>query len=272
MSDMNNAQDAPFIPKISPCPKSRIGQAIAVISGKGGVGKSFTSSFLAVSLQRRGYKVGILDADVTGPSIPFAFNVQGPVNGDGTYFYPIKSKTGIEIMSSNLLLAHPDDPIVWRGPMISTLLQQFYTEVIWDVDFLIIDMAPGTSDVSLTVFQQIKLADAVIVTSPQNLVSMVVEKSAQMAELLSVPLVSLVENMAYVKCPDCGKRIELFGSTHSDLAKKHGIPIFEEIPLDQDIAKHMDEGRVEELQGDYLKETVDAIINYSNYSKNLKDE
>ncbi len=272
MSDMKNTKDAPLIPKISPNSKSRIGQAIAVISGKGGVGKSFTSSYLAVSLQRRGYKVGILDADITGPSIPFAFNVKGPVMGDGTYFYPIKSKTGIEIMSSNLLLAHPDDPIVWRGPMISTLCQQFYTEVIWDVDFLIIDMAPGTSDVSLTIFQQIKIADAVVVASPQNLVSMVVEKSAQMAELLSVPLVSLVENMAYIKCPDCGKRIDLFGSVHSDLAKKHGIPIFEEIPLDQNIAKHVDEGRVEELEGDYLKETVDAIISYAKYSKDIKDE
>ena len=266
-----NTEKAPFIPKNSPNSKSRIGQTIAVISGKGGVGKSFTSAYLAVSLQRLGYSVGILDADITGPSIPFAFNVHEPVKGDGTYFYPVKSRTGIQIISSNLLLAHPDDPIVWRGPMISTLIEQFYTEVVWDVDFLIIDMPPGTSDVSLTVFQKIKISDAVIVASPQSLVSMVVEKSAKMAELLSVPLLSLVENMAYVSCPKCHEKIELFGPSHPELASKHGIPIFDQIPFDKMIAEHMDNGKIEDLKTDYLKSTVEAIVSYSKMSDNLKN-
>lgn len=272
---MNNSADtsqAPLIPKISPNEKSHIGHAIAVISGKGGVGKSFTSCYLAVLLKRKGFKVGILDADVTGPSVPYAFNVKGPIKGDATYFYPAKTRTGIEVISSNLLLAHPDDPIVWRGPMISTLLEQFYTEVVWDVDYLIIDMAPGTSDISLTVFQKIKLSDAVIVTSPQGLVSMVVEKSAKMAELLSVPLVSMVENMAYVTCPDCGKKIELFGKSHAELASKHGIPVFDEVPFDSNIAAHMDNGTIEDLQCDYLKDTADAIVSYSLQSDEIKHE
>ncbi len=272
---MNNSADtskAPFIPKTSPNTKSHIGHTIAVISGKGGVGKSFTSAYLAVLLRRRGYKVGILDADITGPSIPFAFNIKGPVVGDGTYFYPIKTKTGIQVISSNLLLSDPDDPIVWRGPMISTLIEQFYSEVIWDVDYLIIDMAPGTSDVSLTVFQKFKLSDAVIVASPQSLVSMVVEKSAKMAELLSVPLLSLVENMAYVKCSNCGNKIELFGKSHPELAAKHGIPVFDQIPFDPQIADHMDKGDIESLDTDYLNATVDAILSYSKMSNDLKND
>jgi Mrp family chromosome partitioning ATPase len=262
-----DAEKAPYLPKTSPAPKSRIAHAIAVLSGKGGVGKSFTSAYLAVLLARKGYKVGILDADITGPSIPFAFAVKGPVVGDGSFFYPVKSKTGIEIMSSNLLLDHPDDPIVWRGPMLSTLCEQFYTEVIWDVDYLIIDMAPGTADVSLTVFQKVKLSAAIMVATPQNLVNLIVEKSAKMADMLSVPLLSLVENMAYVKCPKCGERIDVFGKTDPALASKHGIPVFEEVPFDAEIASHMDQGDIEGLKADYLMGTADAIVAMTKETK-----
>jgi Mrp family chromosome partitioning ATPase len=250
----------PFLPKTAPAPGSRIGAAVAVLSGKGGVGKSFTSSYLAVLLSRMGYKVGILDADITGPSIPFAFSVKGPVYSTSQeLFYPVKTKTGIEVMSSNLLLNSPTDPIVWRGPMIGTLTEQFYTNVVWDVDFLIIDMAPGTADVSLTVFQNVKLSSAVLVATPQNLVSMIVEKSAKMADMLSVPLISLVENMAYVKCPKCGERIDIYGKANPALAKEHGIPHMDEVPFDSKIAEAMDSGKVEDLDVGYLKETAEAI-------------
>lgn len=256
-----DSSKAPYLPKTSPAPSAHIGAAVAVLSGKGGVGKSFTAAYLAVLLRRKGYKVGILDADITGPSIPFAFNVKGPVDATSEkFFVPVITKTGIQVMSSNLLLNDPNQPIVWRGPMISTLCQQFYTEVLWDVDFLIIDMAPGTADVSLTVFQDIALSSAVIVSTPQNLVSMVVEKSAAMADMLSVPLISLVENMAYVKCPKCGERIDIYGKADDKIASDHGIPHFDEVPFDAEIASHMDKGTIEDLQCDYLKETADAIV------------
>ena len=265
MADGNvNTQQAPYIPKTEPAPGSRISHAVAVLSGKGGVGKSFTASYLAVSLQRKGYKVGILDADVTGPSIPYAFNVKGPIVGTADCFYPAKSKTGIQIISSNLLLSSPDDPIVWRGPMISTLVEQFYNEVVWDVDYLLIDMPPGTSDVSLTIFQKIPLSSCILVSTPQTLVDMIVEKSAKMAELLQVPLLSYVENMAYVVCPDCGRRIDIYGDNSSNIAKEHGIYVYEQIPFDSEITKHMDAGDVESLDVPYLGQTVEEIINVSN--------
>lgn len=261
MENENTEQKSPYLPKISPAPQSHIGASIAVLSGKGGVGKSFTSCYLATKLRRKGYKVGILDADITGPSVPFAFGVKGPVTSTSQdFFYPIKSKTGIEIMSSNLLMNNPEDPIIWRGPMIGSLCQQFYTDVVWDVDFLIIDMAPGTSDVSLTVFQNVSLASAILVATPQNLVSLIVEKSAKMADMLSVPLVSLVENMAYVKCPHCNERIDIYGKADPLIASRHGIPHFDEVPFDKDIAEHMDKGAIEDLENDYLDETVQAII------------
>ena len=264
MSNQNqaNTDKAPKIPKATLGNGARVKHAVAVLSGKGGVGKSFTTSYIAVELARRGYKVGILDADITGPSIPFVFDVKGP-----TYSYPdgmidpIKSKGGIQIISSNLLLDNPNDPIVWRGAMISTLIEQFYTDVKWDVDFLLIDMAPGTGDVSLTVFQKFALSSAVLVTSPQGLVSLIVEKSARMAEMLSIPLVSLVENMAYVKCPDCGKRIDIYGKGDPEIGRIHGIPVFDEVPFDEKIAQAMDEGNIEDLHIDYINATVDAIIN-----------
>lgn len=267
---MAETEKAPFLPKVEPDKKAHVGHAVAILSGKGGVGKSFTSSYLAVLLRRMGYKVGILDADVTGPSIPYAFNVKGPVVGDGTLFFPVKSKTGIEIMSSNLLLNHPDEPIVWRGPMLSTLLEQFYTQVLWDVDYLLIDMPPGTADVSLTIFQKIPLSSAIVVSTPQSLVDLIVEKSAKMAELLSVPLLSLVENMSYILCPNCKTRIDIHGKVNYDIASKHGIPVVDEVPFDVDITKYMDEGKIEDLECEYLKATAKAIVDVSKDSESLK--
>lgn len=261
---------ANYIPKTSPNEKSVIKHIVAVLSGKGGVGKSFTSCYIATELKRRGYKVGILDADITGPSVPFAFNVKGPVYGGGSYFEPIVSKTGIQIMSSNLLLDNPEDPIVWRGAMISTLIEQFYTDVVWDVDFLIIDMAPGTGDIALTVFQKFRLSSAVVVSSPQSLVTQVVEKSAKMAEMLSVPLLSLVENMAYVKCPHCNERIDLYGKADPTIAYRHGIPVFDEIPFDSEIPSHMDKGDIENLHVPYLNSTIDAIIKSATEDDEIK--
>lgn len=261
---------APYLPKTEPCEKSHIGHVVAVLSGKGGVGKSFTTSYLAVLLSRMGKKVGILDADITGPSIPRAFGVKGPVLGAGQFFYPITSKGGIQVMSSNLLLSHPDDPIVWRGPMLSTLIEQFYTEVVWDCDYLLIDMPPGTADVTLTIFQKIRLSSAVLVATPQGLVDMIVEKSAKMAEMLSIPLLSLIENMAYVQCLDCGKRIDIYGKPDLSITKRHGIPVLEEVPFDAGISKAMDEGTIEDFHGLYLNRTAESIVSVAEDSENLK--
>lgn len=261
--NQNGEKKAPYLPKSSPAAGAHIGHVIAVRSGKGGVGKSFISSYLSVLLSRKGFKVGVRDCDITGPSIPFAFNRKGPVYGANGVFYPLKSKGGIEVRSSNLLLDSPEDPIVWRGSRISTLIEQFYAQVVWNVDFLILDLAPGTGDISLTVFQKILVDAAVVVATPQSLVSLIVEKSAKMADRLNVPLLSLVENRAYVKCPDCGKRIDIYGKQGNDaeLAKKHGIPVFDEIPFDSEIASFMDKGDIEDFKGDYLSSTVDAILN-----------
>ena len=243
--------------------KSQIKHVIAVMSGKGGVGKSFTSSYLAVKLARLGHKVGILDADITGPSIPFAFNVKGPIDSTGEdFFYPLKSKKyNIEIMSSNLLIPNESDPLVWRGPMISSLLEQFYNDVIWDVDYLIIDLAPGTSDISLTVFQKINIDAAILVSTPQGLVNLIVDKSANMASLLNVPILALVNNMSYVKCPKCSERIDIYGKFNKDILKKHNIPCYEEIPFDSDIVKYVDEGKIEEFESNYLDNVVNKLLN-----------
>lgn len=261
-----------YIPKAVVNEFSKISHCVAILSGKGGVGKSFTTSYLAVLLQRKGYKVGILDADITGPSIPTAFNVKGPVYGNNNNFEPKKSKTGIQIMSSNLLLDNEDDPIVWRGAMISNLIEQFYVNVIWDCDFLLFDMPPGTGDIPLTIFQKVSLSSAVVVTSPQSLVSHVVEKSASMADMLSVPLVSLVNNMAYIKCPKCSKRIDLYGKGSDALALKHHIPAYDEIPFDSNISKYMDEGKIEDLNVDYLNNTLNAIIDVAKKDDERKEK
>ena len=241
-------------------PESRVGKVYGVVSGKGGVGKSMVTSQLAVTLQRRGYKVGILDADVTGPSIPKAFGIHEHAAGTHTGIVPCESSTGIEVMSTNLLLENETDPVIWRGPVISGVVQQFWTNVIWDVDFLFVDMPPGTGDVSLSVFQSIPLDGILIVASPQDLVSMVVEKAVKMAEMMEVPIVGLVENMSYITCPDCGKKVYLFGESKcEEAAARHKLKLLAKMPIDPALAALVDAGRIEDFQGDWLKEAADLL-------------
>ena len=241
-------------------PDSRVGKVYGIVSGKGGVGKSMVTSQLAVALSRRGCKVGIMDADVTGPSIPKAFGIRDKAVGTERGLFPCVSKHGIEIMSINLLLDDETDPVIWRGPVIGGVVTQFWTDVIWDVDCLLVDMPPGTGDVPLNVFQSIPLNGIVIVTSPQDLVSMVVEKAVKMAEKMAVPIVGLVENMSYLVCPDCGRKIYLFGEGRSaEAAKKHGIPLLAQMPIDPQLAALTDEGRIEEFKGDWLADAVTAL-------------
>ena len=241
-------------------PDSRVGKVYGIVSGKGGVGKSMVTSQLAVALSRRGCKVGIMDADVTGPSIPKAFGIRDKAVGTERGLFPCVSKHGIEIMSIKLLLDDETDPVIWRGPVIDGVVTQFWTDVIWDVDCLLVDMPPGTGDVPLNVFQSIPLNGIVIVTSPQDLVSMVVEKAVKMAEKMAVPIVGLVENMSYVVCPDCGKKLYLFGEGKSaEAAGRHGLPLLAQMPVDPRLAALADAGRIEEFEGSWLENAVDAL-------------
>ena len=241
-------------------PNSRVGKVYGIVSGKGGVGKSMVTSQLAVALSRRGCKVGIMDADVTGPSIPKAFGIRDKAVGTERGLFPCVSKHGIEIMSINLLLDDETDPVIWRGPVIGGVVTQFWTDVIWDVDCLLVDMPPGTGDVPLNVFQSIPLNGIVIVTSPQDLVSMVVEKAVKMAEKMAVPIVGLVENMSYVVCPDCGKKLYLFGEGKSaEAAGRHGLPLLAQMPVDPRLAALADAGRIEEFEGSWLENVIDAL-------------
>ncbi len=234
-------------------PNARIGKVYGVVSGKGGVGKSMVTSQLAVTMRRKGYEVGVLDADITGPSIPKAFGVHGNALGTEEGLLPMKSRTGIQIMSTNLLLPNETDPVIWRGPVISGVVQQFWTDVLWDVDYLFVDMPPGTGDVSLSVFQSIPLDGIVIVASPQELVSMVVEKAVKMAEMMNVPIVGVIENMSYLLCPDCGRRIDLFGTGKTkEAAERHGLQVLAEMPLDPALAALCDAGDIEAFKGDWL--------------------
>ncbi|MEG0780926.1 MAG: Mrp/NBP35 family ATP-binding protein [Oscillospiraceae bacterium] len=239
---------------------SRIGKVYGVVSGKGGVGKSMVTSQLAVTMRRRGYSVGVLDADVTGPSIPKAFGVHERATGGESGLFPVTSKTGIDLMSVNLLLENETDPVLWRGPVISGVVQQFWTEVIWDVDYLFVDMPPGTGDVSLSVFQSLPLDGILIVASPQELVSMVVEKAVRMAEMMEIPIVGLVENMSYLICPDCGKKVFPFGEGKSlEAAKRHGMQLLARIPMDPALAAQTDSGCIEEFVGSWLDPVADLL-------------
>ncbi|MDD5964274.1 MAG: Mrp/NBP35 family ATP-binding protein [Oscillospiraceae bacterium] len=241
-------------------PDSRVGKVYGIVSGKGGVGKSMVTSQLAVALSRRGCKVGTMDADVTGPSIPKAFGIRDKAVGTERGLFPCVSKHGIEVMSINLLLDDETDPVIWRGPVIGGVVTQFWTDVIWDVDCLLVDMPPGTGDVPLNVFQSIPLNGIVIVTSPQDLVSMVVEKAVKMAEKMAVPIVGLVENMSYVVCPDCGKKLYLFGEGKSaEAAGRHGLPLLAQMPVDPRLAALADAGRIEEFEGSWLENVIDAL-------------
>ena len=243
----------------APNPHSRVKKVIGVVSGKGGVGKSMTSALLACAMARRGYHCGILDADITGPSIPRLFGVKGPATGDGESINPVSSRTGVEIMSINLLLDDPEAPVVWRGPVIAGAVKQFWQEVVWDVDFLFVDMPPGTGDVPLTVFQTLPVDGIVIVSSPQELVGMIVGKAVQMAQMMHVPILGLVENMSYAVCPDCGKHINVFGDSHVDeVAAKHHLPVLAKCPIDPQLAALSDAGMIETYGGQFLEGAADA--------------
>lgn len=246
--------------KVAANPAASVKKVIGVVSGKGGVGKSMTSAMLAVSMRRLGYKAGVLDADITGPSIPRLFGVKGPATGDGESINPICSRTGVEIMSINLLLDDPEAPVVWRGPVIAGAVKQFWQEVVWDVDFLFVDMPPGTGDVPLTVFQTLPVNGIVIVSSPQELVGMIVGKAVQMAQMMHVPILGLVENMSYAVCPDCGKHIHVFGDSHVDeIADKYSLPVLAKMPIDPELAKEADAGMIEVFAGDYLDNAAQTV-------------
>lgn len=242
---------------------SSIKNVIGVVSGKGGVGKSFVTAMLAVLLSRKGYKVGILDADITGPSIPKMFGITRKAMGNELGIIPEVTANNIKIMSVNLLLDKEDSPVIWRGPILANTVKQFWTEVVWeDLDYLFIDMPPGTGDVPLTVFQSIPLDGIVIVTSPQDLVSMIVKKAYNMAKMMNIPILGLVENMSFVKCPDCGKEINIFGESKlNDISKEIGIDILGRIPIDPAIAKLVDEGNFERFSSDCLVDAAEKINN-----------
>ena len=240
--------------------KSAVKRVIAVVSGKGGVGKSLVTSLLAVNVQRHGRQAAVLDADLTGPSIPAAFGLTDRAYSDGESIIPCSSDKGVRIMSVNLLLDNDTDPVVWRGPVISGVVKQFWTDVAWgDVDCLFVDMPPGTGDVPLTVFQSLPVDGIVIVTSPQELVTMIVEKAVRMAEMMKVPVLGIVENMSYYECPDCGARHAIFGDSRiEETAAKHGISSIARIPIVPDLAALCDAGRIEDYQGEWLS-GLDAL-------------
>ena len=228
---------------------SSVKHVIGVVSGKGGVGKSSVTSLMAITMARKGYKVGILDADITGPSIPKMFGIKEKAYADEIGMYPVKSKGGIDVMSVNLLLENDTDPVLWRGPILGNVVKQFYTDVIWkDIDYLFVDMPPGTGDVAITVYQSLKLDGIIIVTSPQDLVSMIVEKAVKMADLMQVPIIGVVENYSYFHCPDNGKDYKIFGESHIDeVLKKYNLLLLGRLPIDPKVAELCDAGEIETI-------------------------
>ena len=240
---------------------SSVKKVIAVVSGKGGVGKSLVTSAMAVELNRRGYKTAVLDADITGPSIPKAFGVKTHARGNEFGILPETTKTGIDIMSVNLLLENATDPVVWRGPVISGTVKQFWSDVIWkDVDYMFVDMPPGTGDVPLTVFQSIPLDGIIVVASPQELVGMIVSKAVKMAGMMNVPVLGLIENMSYFKCPGCGREHKIFGDSHIDeIAAEFGTRVLGKVPFDADLAKSVDTGTIELFVGDWFENAANII-------------
>ena len=246
-------------------PAARVGKVFGVVSGKGGVGKSMVTSQLAVLLRRKGYNVGILDADVTGPSIPKAFGVHDRAMGDERGMLPVETEGGIQLMSVNLLLDNETDPVLWRGPVIGGVVTQFWTDVVWDVDYLFVDMPPGTGDVALSVFQSLPLDGVIIVASPQELVSMVVEKAVKMAEMMNIPIVGVVENMSYLVCPDCGREIPLFGQGKTQAAAQaHGLKVLGRMPIDPKLAELTDAGRIEDFEGGWLDPLAGILEKFEN--------
>ncbi len=243
---------------------SNIKHVIGVVSGKGGVGKSFVTSSLAVNMAKKGYKVGILDADITGPSIPKMFGAHDQVLGDENgMMHPYETKEGIKLISVNLLMDNEEDPVIWRGPVIAGVVKQFWNETVWgDIDYLFVDMPPGTGDVPLTVFQSLPVDGIVIVTSPQELVNMIVKKAYNMAGLMHVPVLGVVENFSYLKCPDCGKQIKLFGESNIDAtAKELGVEVLGKLPLDPAYAQTADKGEIYSIENDYLAKAAEVLEN-----------
>jgi Mrp family chromosome partitioning ATPase len=251
------------IPKEQLNPLSSVKRVIGVVSGKGGVGKSIVTSMLAVLMQRKGFKTAILDADITGPSIPKNFGLKERALSNGEFLLPVSTKTGIDVMSVNLLIEDETRPVVWRGPVIAGTVKQFWTDVVWDeIDYMFIDMPPGTGDVPLTVFQSLPIDGIVIVTTPQDLVSMIVQKAAKMAQMMRVPVLGLVENMSYITCPDCGKAIHMSGEGKTqEIADKFGYEILGKLPMDGNLAALCDKGIIELMENDYLDYASDVIEN-----------
>jgi len=245
-------------------PQSTVRHVIGVVSGKGGVGKSIVTSMMSVLMRRRDYGVAILDADITGPSIPKAFGAKGDIMSDGNGLIPLETKTGIQLISVNLLLEDETRPVVWRGPVIAGTVKQFWTDVIWnDVDYMFVDMPPGTGDVPLTVFQSLPLDGIIIVTTPQELVSMIVKKALNMAKLMNIPVIGLIENMSYVKCPDCGKELHVFGESKAEeVCAEFGIKMLGRVPLDPNLASLCDKGIIELMENDYLDAAADAVTGF----------
>ncbi len=240
---------------------SHIKKVIGIVSGKGGVGKSLVTCMSAVLMNRRGFSTAILDADITGPSVPKAFGIKEKAQGNENAIFPVKTKKGIRIMSVNLLLPDDTDPVVWRGPIIAGTAKQFWTDVVWDdVDYMFVDMPPGTGDVPLTVFQSIPLDGIIVVTSPQELVSMIVGKAVKMAEMMNIPIIGLVENMSYVECPDCKKHINVFGDSHIDeTANKFGLKVIAKLPIDAQLSKLVDSGMLELMETTAADPIADAV-------------
>lgn len=240
---------------------SNVKKVIAVVSGKGGVGKSTVTSMLAVAMQKKGFRVGILDADITGPSIPKAFHIDSSPAVANDTLYPVESKNGVKIMSVNLLLEHETDPVLWRGPILGGAVQQFWTDVAWgDVDYLFVDMPPGTGDVPLTVFQSLPIDGAVVVTSPQDLVSMIVGKAVKMLDTMNIPVLGFVENYSYLICPDCGKKLNVFGESHLDaVAAQYGYPVLARVPIDPTVAQAADNGTIESVDMTPIAPALDAL-------------
>ncbi len=241
---------------------TKIKKVIGVVSGKGGVGKSLVTTLLAVMAQRMGYNTAVLDADITGPSIPKAFGITQKAMGNGEGILPAESKTGIKVMSVNMLLDDDTAPVVWRGPVIAGTVKQFWTDVLWgERDIMFIDMPPGTGDVPLTVFQSIPVDGIIVVTTPQSLVGMIVEKAVNMAGMMNIPVLGLVENMSYIECPDCKTRVNVFGESHADeIAEKHHLKVLGRIPIDSKLAAGVDAGLVELFDGDWLNDTLRMIL------------
>ena len=242
---------------------SNVRKVIGVVSGKGGVGKSMVTAMMSVLMSRRGLQAAVLDADITGPSVPKMFGITDKAYATEDGLIPVSTRCGIDVMSVNLLLENDTDPVVWRGPVIAGTVKQFWTDVIWtDEDIMFIDMPPGTGDVPLTVFQSIPVDGIIIVTSPQELVSMIVEKAVKMAELMNIPIIGLVENMSYFRCPDCGKCHSIFGESNIEkIADAHGIENIAKLPIDPEIAALADSGLIESFGGDWLDKMADAVMN-----------